>query len=565
MTVFLTPDGEPFYGGTYFPPEPRGRHAVVPQVLEGIAEAYRERRGDVEGQAAQLAEALRGEPAARPRRGGAEPRRRSLTDALLALRGQLDERHGGFGGAPKFPPSMRALVPPAHAPPARQRRGRCAWPRSRSTAWPRAASTTSSAAASTATPSTRSGSCRTSRRCSTTTRCSRAPTCRRYAGDRREPPRRGRRSDARLPACASCACRTAATPRRPTPTPTASEGTTFVWTPAEVRALLGDEAALVEALYGITDGGQLRGRDGALARARARRGERRARACRPSGCPRCGARHARGARLRAAAGTRRQGARVLERHGPRRARRGRPRARPAGPARGRRAVRRVPARPALARPTAPSGAPTAPAAARSPGFLDDHAQVAEGLWQLHRSHARPALARRGAAARAAGRRRASPTPRARLVRHRRGRRAAVARPRTLDDDTDAVGRLDARPVAGAHRAGSTGTTSWRAGRAPPSRSAGALPARAPQAFGNVLCVASSLLGDAVDGRRSPAPPAMPPCERSVAPPSRRGPRGRRLDRSVAAPSRRRRRGLRVQGTHLPPAGQGRSGPARRVN
>ena len=62
MTVFLTPDGEPFYGGTYFPPEPRGGMPSFSRVLEGVAEAYRERRTDVQGQAAQLTDALRGRP-----------------------------------------------------------------------------------------------------------------------------------------------------------------------------------------------------------------------------------------------------------------------------------------------------------------------------------------------------------------------------------------------------------------------------------------------------------------------------------------------------------------------
>src|SRR5438477_11865445 len=59
MTVFLTPDGEPFYGGTYFPPEPRHGLPAFRQVLAAIAEAYRQRRGDVSAQAASLVETLR--------------------------------------------------------------------------------------------------------------------------------------------------------------------------------------------------------------------------------------------------------------------------------------------------------------------------------------------------------------------------------------------------------------------------------------------------------------------------------------------------------------------------
>src|SRR5215204_6337803 len=58
MTVFLTPEGVPFYGGTYFPPEDRGQHPGFPRVLHGVAEAYRDRRGDVDRNAAQLQEML---------------------------------------------------------------------------------------------------------------------------------------------------------------------------------------------------------------------------------------------------------------------------------------------------------------------------------------------------------------------------------------------------------------------------------------------------------------------------------------------------------------------------
>ena len=103
MTVFLTPDGEPFFGGTYYPPEPRHGLPSFRQVLVAIAEAYRERREDVAQQAGVLVEALQ-------RSARAAPSREPLTAALLAeaasaLRGQLDPRWGGFGHAPKFPPA----------------------------------------------------------------------------------------------------------------------------------------------------------------------------------------------------------------------------------------------------------------------------------------------------------------------------------------------------------------------------------------------------------------------------------------------------------------------------
>jgi uncharacterized protein len=103
MTVFLTPEGEPFWGGTYFPPEPRHGMPSFRQVLEGVGQAYRERRDEVGDAAAQLSAALRAgwTIAARDT---SELRDSLFTDALLVMRGQLDQQHGGFGGAPKFPP-----------------------------------------------------------------------------------------------------------------------------------------------------------------------------------------------------------------------------------------------------------------------------------------------------------------------------------------------------------------------------------------------------------------------------------------------------------------------------
>src|SRR5690242_5361594 len=59
MTVFLTPDGEPFYGGTYYPPEPRHGMPAFRQVLQAIADAYRDQRDDVAHQASVLVDAVR--------------------------------------------------------------------------------------------------------------------------------------------------------------------------------------------------------------------------------------------------------------------------------------------------------------------------------------------------------------------------------------------------------------------------------------------------------------------------------------------------------------------------
>jgi uncharacterized protein len=103
LTVFLAPDGEPFFGGTYFPPEPRHGLPSFRQILRAVAGAYRERPEDVAAQAEVLVGALR-------RSAEAEPSHEPLTAELLeeaerGLLAQLDPRWGGFGHAPKFPPA----------------------------------------------------------------------------------------------------------------------------------------------------------------------------------------------------------------------------------------------------------------------------------------------------------------------------------------------------------------------------------------------------------------------------------------------------------------------------
>src|SRR5438132_1211773 len=103
MTVFLTPEGEPFYGGTYFPPEPRHGLPSFRQIMEAVAEAYRERRGDVAHTAGQLVEAMRRGAEARP---STDPLTESiLGEAVRGLARVFDATWGGFGAAPKFPPA----------------------------------------------------------------------------------------------------------------------------------------------------------------------------------------------------------------------------------------------------------------------------------------------------------------------------------------------------------------------------------------------------------------------------------------------------------------------------
>ena len=103
MTVFLTPEGEPFYGGTYYPPEPRHGLPSFSQLLVAIADAYRERRDDVTQQASDLVAALQRSAALSPSH---EPLTAGLVaEAVGVLRTQYDATWGGFGGAPKFPPT----------------------------------------------------------------------------------------------------------------------------------------------------------------------------------------------------------------------------------------------------------------------------------------------------------------------------------------------------------------------------------------------------------------------------------------------------------------------------
>ncbi len=104
MTVFLTPQGEPFYGGTYFPPEDRGGMPGFRRVLDAMDVVYRTRRADVTKAASHIVEILR----QRNRlTSNPDPLDRELShQAFLSLEPGFDEENGGFGGAPKFPQPM---------------------------------------------------------------------------------------------------------------------------------------------------------------------------------------------------------------------------------------------------------------------------------------------------------------------------------------------------------------------------------------------------------------------------------------------------------------------------
>ncbi len=104
MTVFLTPEGVPFYGGTYFPPVERQGMPAFPRLLQSLADAYRNRRGEVLQSGRQLVEQMaQGE---RLRTSATLLTHDILLEAFQGISGEFDERDGGIGRAPKFPQPM---------------------------------------------------------------------------------------------------------------------------------------------------------------------------------------------------------------------------------------------------------------------------------------------------------------------------------------------------------------------------------------------------------------------------------------------------------------------------
>jgi uncharacterized protein len=103
LNVFLTPEQVPFFGGTYFPPEARMGMPSWPQVLQSVSEAWDERRDEIRESGERIVDHLRGaallEPSTAPIAADA------LDEAVEHLSTDFDSRHGGFGAAPKFPPA----------------------------------------------------------------------------------------------------------------------------------------------------------------------------------------------------------------------------------------------------------------------------------------------------------------------------------------------------------------------------------------------------------------------------------------------------------------------------
>ena len=292
LNVFLTPEQLPFYGGTYFPPEPRHGMPAWTQVLQAIAESWSERSEEIRAGGERLREQLGGGARAdaldaADRRAGARRRRRG---AARLLRRAARAASAGRRSSRRPRRSSSCCC----AASARWRCRRCA-------RWPPAASTTSSAAASPATASTARGRCRTSRRCSTTTRCSRAPTC-----------TAGRRSASG--ACSTCASTRSAWALREMRGPEGGfysaldadsegvEGRYYVWTLDELRDVLGDDADAAIDWFGATEQGNFSDPHhpepglNVLHRPRARTRRGRARRRHARAHPRAPARRARAAR-----------------------------------------------------------------------------------------------------------------------------------------------------------------------------------------------------------------------------------------------------------------------------
>jgi uncharacterized protein YyaL (SSP411 family) len=101
LTAFLTPDGKPFFGGTYFPPDDAGGRPGFKRILLAISEAFKARRAEVDNSANALADAVAKAEVFQGARGAFDAR---VIDSVIdsALK-QFDETHGGFGHAPKFP------------------------------------------------------------------------------------------------------------------------------------------------------------------------------------------------------------------------------------------------------------------------------------------------------------------------------------------------------------------------------------------------------------------------------------------------------------------------------
>ncbi len=106
-SVFMNPDLQPFFAGTYFPPEDAHGRPGFPRLLQVLHQAWQKRRDEVEESAAQITAAIREEVASRRQTPAMAPDTVLVNRSLAAVKGRYDAYYGGFGGAPKFPPCIR--------------------------------------------------------------------------------------------------------------------------------------------------------------------------------------------------------------------------------------------------------------------------------------------------------------------------------------------------------------------------------------------------------------------------------------------------------------------------
>jgi uncharacterized protein YyaL (SSP411 family) len=107
LTVFLTPDLIPFYGGTYFPPEERYGRPGFPRILESIASIYKTKKSDIINQSEKIIKALEDMNKVESKSATLNPKH--FDNAFLNIYNSYDKKSGGFGSAPKFPASMTIL------------------------------------------------------------------------------------------------------------------------------------------------------------------------------------------------------------------------------------------------------------------------------------------------------------------------------------------------------------------------------------------------------------------------------------------------------------------------
>ena len=106
MSVFLTPDGIPFFGGTYYPPQPRYGMPSFSQVLQAVQDAWKNRRAELMNAGQELIGIIQRQNDSTPSNPSRELKLSTLDTAFHALQNSYDHQHGGWGKAPKFPQPM---------------------------------------------------------------------------------------------------------------------------------------------------------------------------------------------------------------------------------------------------------------------------------------------------------------------------------------------------------------------------------------------------------------------------------------------------------------------------